>query len=73
MTVIGGASKVPLLTFFVGAVIGRSLRFFAVGTLFYIWGPPMKTWLERYLERIVLAITALVVLFLAVYIYWSHS
>lgn len=72
MTVIGGASKVPLLTFFFGAVLGRSIRFFAVGTMFYIWGAPMKAWLDKYIEKIVLVLTVLVVLFLAAYYYWSH-
>lgn len=72
MTVIGGASKVPLLTFLIGAIIGRSMRFFAVGTLLYIWGAPMKEWLDKYIEKIVLVLTVLVVLFLATYYYWSH-
>jgi len=73
MTVIGGASHVPLLTFLMGAIIGRSMRFFAVGILFYLWGPPMKEWLEKYLEKIVLVLVIFVVLFLCAYYYWSHS
>jgi len=72
MTIIGGAAHVPLLTFFIGALIGRSIRFFFLGILFYIWGPPMKEWLEKHLERIVLALTALVVIALAAYYFWSH-
>lgn len=73
MAVIGGATHAPLFTFIIGSILGRSLRFFAVAIPLYIWGEPVKFYLEKYLERIVLVLTALVLLFLAAYYFWSHS
>ncbi len=73
MAVIGGATHAPLGTFIIGSLLGRSLRFFAVGIPLYIWGEPVKHYIDRYLERIVLAVTTLLVLFFIAYYYWSHT
>lgn len=73
MAVIGGATHAPLTTFIIGSILGRSLRFFAVGIPLYIWGEPVKLYIDRYLEKIVLAVTTVVVLFFAAYYVWSHS
>jgi membrane protein YqaA with SNARE-associated domain len=73
MAVIGGATHAPLGTFIVGSLLGRSLRFFAVGIPIYIWGAPVKHYIDKYLERIVLAVTTVIVIFFALYYFWSHS
>lgn len=72
MAVIGGATHAPLTTFIIGSLLGRSLRFFAVGIPLYIWGEPVKLYIDKYLERIVLGVTAVVVLFFGLYYYWSQ-
>lgn len=73
MAVIGGATHAPLATFIIGSLLGRSLRFFAVGIPLQIWGEPVKLYIDKYLERIVLTVTTFIVLFFAIYYYWSHT
>ncbi len=73
MAVIGGATHAPLTTFIIGSILGRSLRFFAVGIPLYIWGESVKNYIDKYLERIVLVVTGIVILFFAIYYFWSHT
>ena len=73
MAVIGGATHAPLTTFIIGSILGRSLRFFLVGIPLYIWGEPVKFYLDKYLEKIVFGVTGFVLLFFAAYYIWSHT
>lgn len=72
MAVIGGATHAPIGTFLLGSLLGRSLRFFAVGIPLYIWGEPVKTLIDKYLEKIVFAVTTFVILFFIAYYFWSR-
>ena len=62
--VTAGLSKVPLVPFILGCIAGRGLRFFLVGGLIYFFGPTIKTFIDKYLEKIFLAI---VVICIAIY------
>ncbi|UCD37644.1 MAG: DedA family protein, partial [Fidelibacterota bacterium] len=42
-TIASGLFSFNLGTFTVASIIGRGLRFFAVGTLIYFFGPPIKS------------------------------
>jgi membrane protein YqaA with SNARE-associated domain len=44
--------SVALETLVMASVIGRSGRFFLVAGLIYLFGPTMKIWIERYLDKI---------------------
>ena len=58
---------VPLQTLIAASILGRSLRFFSVATCIYFFGPRVRDFLEKYFERVTLALFVMVVLgFLAV-------
>ncbi len=56
-----GLSQVPLIPFILGSLAGRGLRFFLVGGLIYFYGPPIKSFIDKYLEKIFLAIVIICV------------
>ena len=60
--VSAGLSKVPLVPFILGCIAGRGLRFFLVGGLIYFYGPPIKSFIDKYLEKIFMAIVVICVL-----------
>jgi membrane protein YqaA with SNARE-associated domain len=63
----GFDQTLSLATLAVGSIIGRSTRFFLVGALLYRYGAQIKTFLDRYFDRLSLAFVAMMVLgFLAV-------
>lgn len=47
-TIASGVFEFPFLQFVVASVIGRSLRFFVEGAIFFFLGATMKVWIERY-------------------------
>lgn len=59
-----GASFVP---FVLGAIVGRGLRFGIIGMLFYIYGQPIKTWLDLHFEKVVWVGSAIIILITALY------
>lgn len=54
-TIAAGATEVPLSTLVVASLLGRSGRFFLVGTSIYFFGRQAKVWIEKYFEIITLA------------------
>ncbi len=60
-TVAAGVFSVPLLPFFVGAALGRSLRFFIVGALLFFFGAPVKGVVEKYFNTFTILFTVLLV------------
>ncbi len=46
--------------FLIASILGRSLRFFAVGTLIYFFGEKVKAWIDKYFNWISVAFVALV-------------
>ena len=47
-TITGGMMAMPIPAFTVACFIGRSLRFFAVATLLFFFGPEVKGFIDRY-------------------------
>ena len=47
ITIASGATKLSLLIFILASLIARALRFFAVAGLLYIFGPPIRNFIER--------------------------
>ncbi|HEX2253448.1 MAG TPA: VTT domain-containing protein [Thermoanaerobaculia bacterium] len=61
-TISGGACAINFKVFVVASVISRSLRFFAVATLLYFYGAPIKIFIEKYLDVLSIAFVVLLVL-----------
>lgn len=47
-TIAAGAANATFWVFLVASVLGRSIRFFMVGTLIYIFGERIKNFIDRY-------------------------
>lgn len=60
-TITSGAMEMDLLGFSVVSTVGRGLRFFMVAMLLYIFGPPMKRFIDRYFDLLSLAFVVLLV------------
>ncbi|WP_029058633.1 YqaA family protein [Stappia stellulata] len=58
ITIASGATGLSLPVFMVASVLARGLRFFAVAGLLYLFGPPIRTFIE---ERLSLMFTIFVV------------
>ena len=61
ITISAGVADINFLVFVAASAVGRSARFFLVGTLFYFYGAPIKLWIDRYFE--ILSVAFLVLLF----------
>lgn len=61
-TIASGVFHISLWMLIIGSVVGRGGRFFLVAALLYIFGPPMKRFIEKYFNLLTLAFTALVVI-----------
>ena len=60
ITIMSGATAMPLSVFLPTAIIARALRFFLVAALLRVFGAPIRVFIERYLGWLFLA--ALVIL-----------
>jgi len=70
-TIAAGACEVNLGVVVLASVVGRGLRFFAVGALFKFFGAPVKKFVERYFNLVTIAFLVLLVLgFVLVRILW---
>tara|TARA_R110000751_G_scaffold272764_2_gene373135 strand:- start:10335 stop:10916 length:582 start_codon:yes stop_codon:yes gene_type:complete len=49
LTIFSGATGLNLATFVLVSIVGRSVRFFAVGFLLYKFGAPIRLFIEKYL------------------------
>ena len=47
-TIASGAFEFSFTSFMLASVVGRSLRFFAVATLLFFFGPSIKAFIEKY-------------------------
>jgi len=47
ITIMSGATALPLATFIVTSVIARALRFFIIATLLWKFGEPIRDFIER--------------------------
>lgn len=60
-TIAGGAFAVPLLPFVLISVVSRGARFALVGTLIYFFGPPVKSFIDRYFNLLSILFVVLLV------------
>lgn len=60
-TIAAGAFEVPFSTLVIASALSRSARFFLVAALFYFFGPPIKSLIDRYFEAVAVAFVVLLV------------
>ncbi len=60
-TIASGVFGFDLGTFTLASILGRGLRFFAVGTLIYFFGPPIKALIDRRFNLMAALFTVLLV------------
>ncbi len=61
-TLAAGAVALPLLPFMGVSLVGRALRFFAVATLLWAFGPGIQRLMERYFDWLALGFVILLLL-----------
>ncbi|MCB0376860.1 MAG: DedA family protein [Bdellovibrionales bacterium] len=67
-TIAAGVVGAPLPAFVLGAIASRGLRYFILGTLIFFMGDQIRDWIENNFEKLTIAISVAIVLFLALYI-----
>lgn len=60
-TISAGVFKINFAVFFIASLISRSLRFFLLGGLIYIFGPNIQSFIERYFNWLAVSFTILLV------------
>ena len=66
-TITGGVLQAPLLPFILGSVIGRGLRFYLQGILFFIFGEKIRYSIEKHFEKITWSLGFLFLLLMIYY------
>jgi membrane protein YqaA with SNARE-associated domain len=61
-TIAGGAFQVPFVPFVVVSIVSRGARFFLVAGLIRIFGPAIKSFIDRYFNILTIAFVVLLVL-----------
>jgi membrane protein YqaA with SNARE-associated domain len=61
ITIASGATGLNLWTFALASVLSRGLRFFAVAFLLYLFGPPIRAFIDRNLGWLTVAFCALLI------------
>ena len=60
-TIAAGFWKINLFTFILASIIGRSLRFFLVSTLIYLYGARIKNFIEKYFNLLTIIFMILLI------------
>jgi membrane protein YqaA with SNARE-associated domain len=55
ITIMSGATSMSLPLFITTAIVARAIRFFLVAGLLYVFGPPIRDFIEKYLGWVALA------------------
>ena len=55
-TIASGVFKFDFSQFLLASVLGRSIRFFAVGAMIWKFGPPIKSYIDRYFNLLAIFI-----------------
>jgi membrane protein YqaA with SNARE-associated domain len=66
-TIAGGVFHISLLMLVIGSIVGRGGRFFMVAALLYVFGPPVKRFIEKYFNLLTLVFTGLVIVGLVIW------
>jgi membrane protein YqaA with SNARE-associated domain len=73
-TIAAGACKISFAVLVAASVIGRGIRFYAVGGLFRIFGAPIKKFIDRYFNLLTVAFVVILVGgFIVVKILWPKE
>ena len=62
-----GVAKISLSSFVLGSLLGRSIRFFSFGILFYFWGPAIKTYIDKHFEKVTISVGLVLIVFFTLY------
>jgi len=60
-TIAAGVCSISIPMFIIGSVVGRGLRFFAVASLMFYYGPTIKGWIDRYFNLLAAVFTVLLI------------
>lgn len=60
-TIVSGAAHMDLITFIVVSSIGRAARFFLVAFLLYKFGAPIKSFIDKYFDKLSIAFVVLLI------------
>jgi len=60
-TISAGAFKISFNVFMIASIISRSLRFFLVAGLIYIFGNPIKIFIDKYFNLLTIIFTLLLI------------
>lgn len=72
-TIAAGTFLLDLKRFIAASLLGRSGRFFMVGTLFYLFGKPIASFIQKYLNLLSVLFVLLLVAGFALVHYWSRK
>lgn len=61
ITIASGATKLSLPVFIFASMVARTIRFFAVAGLIYVFGPPIRTFIEKRLGLVFTVSLALLI------------
>ncbi len=61
ITIASGVTHLDPIVFGIASVVSRGLRFFIVAALLWYFGPPIRTFVERYLAWVVLVFCVLLI------------
>jgi membrane protein YqaA with SNARE-associated domain len=61
-TIAAGATLMPFIPFVIASAVGRTARFFLVAGLIWKFGPSIKTFIDRYFDKLSIAFVILLVL-----------
>lgn len=62
VTIVSGLAAYPLLPFIILSLITRGARFFIIAWLLQLYGEPVRIFVEKHLEKVMLAMLAAVIL-----------
>ena len=72
-TIAAGVFRIPLFTLVAASLLGRTGRFFLVGALIRVFGPTIKTFIDRYLNILCIAFVVLLLLgFVVIRLIFGH-
>jgi len=60
-TLAAGVCSIAIPMFIIGSVVGRGLRFFAVASLMFYFGPAIKAWIDKYFNLLAAVFTVLLI------------
>jgi membrane protein YqaA with SNARE-associated domain len=60
-TIAAGFLKVPLASFVVASIVGRGILFFAIAALLYLFGPPVRVFIDKYFNILTIAFGLLII------------